>query len=169
MRYKQLEDAGIVSLFSPYPQDFKDFFLTLFDLNSDTLQLNGKSIPIKKRVLAQSHPQLQNLSDFQLFDTLPLEFELDLTNLNLSIEDKAVFEQLFKSFQKDGEDQNKLVLKGKDLGRLLYLFKMGEDSLFDRYDPRKARDKLGNFFSELEKEAQIAAEKNKLKKPDPQS
>lgn len=169
MRYKQLEDAGIVSLFSPYPQDFKDFFLTLFDLNSDTLQLNGKSIPIKKRVLAQSHPQLQNLSDFQLFDTLPLEFELDLTNLNLSIEDKAVFEQLFKSFQKDGEDQNKLVLKGKDLGRLLYLFKMGEDSLFDRYDPRKARDKLGNFFSELEKEAQIAAEKNKFKKPDLQS
>ena len=40
---------------------------------------------------------------------------------------------------------------------------MGEDSLFDTYDPQKVKGRLGDFFSNLDNDVEIERKKRELK------
>lgn len=108
MRYEQMETQNILDLFGNDHLAFKKFFLELFDLNASELHVNGCAIPIKKTVISGAHPNFQSFSEMELYDELPLEYELDLKNAPFSVEDRAVFDQLFADRLEDEKEKLKI-------------------------------------------------------------
>ena len=94
-RYEQMENQNILELFGKEHFAFKKFFFDLFDLNASELHLDGYAIPIKKTIVSGYHSHLHSFLELELYDELPLEYELDLKNVPFSVEDRAVLEQFF--------------------------------------------------------------------------
>jgi len=136
MRLKQMKDGTMLSFFGQDTAAFEKFFLELFDLNTSEISVSGYTIPVKKKVLPGKHWDYNNFFYGQSSDALPLEYELDISKVPLSVEDRYSFERLF-AYGKNPASPGIYSLKGNDLGKLLFLFKLGQDnSIFDNYDPR---------------------------------
>ena len=149
MRLKQMKDGTMLSFFGQDTAAFEKFFLELFDLTTSEISVSGYTIPVKKKVLPGKHWDYNNFFYGQSSDALPLEYELDISKVPLSVEDRYSFERLF-AYGKNPASPGIYSLKGNDLGKLLFLFKLGQDnSIFDNYDPRAWKQKLDSFFDNL--------------------
>lgn len=158
-----MENEHLLGLFGADQLSFKDFFTELFDLQTDQLSLNGYQIPVKKRVVTGAHSQLKNFSEWSVFDDLPLEYEIDIGQVPFSIEDRSIFKKLFID-RKNSASPTRYILQGKDIGKLLFLFKMGQENtaLFDGYNPEFTKQKLAPFLSKLEQEDRLVKDKQQL-------
>ena len=131
-----MKDGTMLSFFGQDTAAFEKFFLELFDLNTSEISVSGYTIPVKKKVLPGKHWDYNDFFYGQPSDALPLEYELDISKVPLSVEDRYSFERLF-AYGKNPASPGLYSLKGNDLGKLLFLFKLGQDnSIFDNYDPR---------------------------------
>ena len=145
MRLEQmLSDTQIREIFDLNVANFEHFFMNLFDLNSSNLQIGGYSFPIQKTVLGGARWSLTSPRDMLSEKDLPLEFKISGLNSNqISLENRQMIQKLFKNQISD--DLDSVVLSGKEIWKLIYLYLMGKWDILDIYNPRNAKPLLDTF------------------------
>lgn len=145
MRLEQmLSDTQIREIFDLNVANFEHFFMNLFDLNSSNLQIGGYSFPIQKTVLGGARWSLTSPWDMLSEKDLPLEFKISGLNSNqISLENRQMIQKLFKNQISD--DLDSVVLRGKEIWKLIYLYLMGKWDILDIYNPRNAKPLLDTF------------------------
>ena len=145
MRLEQmLSDTQIREIFDLNVANFEHFFMNLFDLNSSNLQIGGYSFPIQKTVLGGARWSLTSPWDMLSEKDLPLEFKISGLNSNqISLENRQMIQKLFKNQISD--DLDSVVLRGKEIWKLIYLYLMGKWDILDIYNPRNAKPLLDAF------------------------
>ena len=145
MRLEQmLSETQIREIFDLNVVNFEHFFMNLFDLNSSNLQIGRYSFPIQKTVLGGARWTLTSPWDMLNEKDLPLEFKISgLNSDQISLENRQMIQKLFKNQISD--DLDSVVLKGKEIWKLMYLYLMGKWDILDIYNPRNAKPLLDTF------------------------
>ena len=145
MRLEQmLSDTQIREIFDLNVANFEHFFMNLFDLNSSNLQIGRYNFPIQKTVLGGARWSLTSPWDMLGEKDLPLEFKISgLNSDQISLENRQMIQKLFKNQISD--DLDSVVLKGKEIWKLMYLYLMGKWDILDIYNPRNAKPLLDTF------------------------
>lgn len=145
MRLEQmLSDTQIREIFDLNVVNFEHFFMNLFDLNSSNLQIGRYNFPIQKTVLGGARWTLTSPWDMLDEKDLPLEFKISgLNSDQISLENRQMIQKLFKNQISD--DLDSVVLKGKEIWKLIYLYLMGKWDILDIYNPRNAKPLLDTF------------------------
>ena len=145
MRLEQmLSETQIREIFDLNVANFEHFFMNLFDLNSSNLQIGGYSFPIQKTVLGGARWALTSPWDMLSEKDLPLEFKISgLNSDQITLENRQMIQKLFKNQISD--DLDSVVLKGKEIWKLIYLYLMGKWDILDIYNPRNAKPLLDTF------------------------
>lgn len=145
MRLEQmLSDTQIREIFDLNVANFEHFFMNLFDLNSSNLQIGRYSFPIQKTVLGGARWTLTSPWDMLNEKDLPLEFKISgLNSDQISLENRQMIQKLFKNQISD--DLDSVVLRGKEIWKLMYLYLMGKWDILDIYNPRNAKPLLDTF------------------------
>ena len=169
IRYEQLDSEWAILLFWTDEIKFRDFFKSLFDITATTMTISGINIPVKKTIKKGENLNLKSLQDYQNFDEFPMEIEVDIsdlaTNNTISAEDRLLLKRLFHDISEPNSlEHDKFTVSGKNIWRLFYLYKMGEDAIFDYYKPLVAKNELNPIFWRIDKQDQIEWLKKKLGK-----
>ena len=145
MRLEQmLSETQIREIFDLNVVNFEHFFMNLFDLNSSNLQIGRYSFPIQKTVLGGVRWSLTSPWDMLSEKDLALEFKISgLNSDQISLENRQMIQKLFKNQISD--DLDSVVLKGKEIWKLIYLYLMGKWDILDTYNPRNAKPLLDTF------------------------
>ena len=145
MRLEQmLSETQIREIFDLNVVNFEHFFMNLFDLNSSNLQIGRYSFPIQKTILRGARWALTSPWDMLSEKDLPLEFKISgLNSDQISLENRQMIQKLFKNQISD--DLDSVVLKGKEIWKLMYLYLMGKWDILDIYNPRNAKPLLDTF------------------------
>ena len=145
MRLEQmLSETQIREIFDLNVVNFEHFFMNLFDLNSSNLQIGRYNFPIQKTVLGGARWTLTSPWDMLSEKDLPLEFKISgLNSDQISLENRQMIQKLFKNQISD--DLDSVVLKGKEIWKLMYLYLMGKWDILDIYNPRNAKPLLDTF------------------------
>lgn len=145
MRLEQmLSETQIREIFDLNVVNFEHFFMNLFDLNSSNLQIGRYNLPIQKTVLGGARWSLTSPWDMLKEKDLPLEFKISgLNSDQISLENRQMIQKLFKNHISD--DLDSVVLKGKEIWKLMYLYLMGKWDILDIYNPRNAKPLLDTF------------------------
>lgn len=145
MRLEQmLSETQIREIFDLNVVNFEHFFVNLFDLNSSNLQIGRYNFPIQKTVLGGARWTLTSPWDMLNEKDLPLEFKISgLNSDQISLENRQMIQKLFKNQISD--DLDSVVLKGKEIWKLIYLYLMGKWDILDIYNPRNAKPLLDTF------------------------
>ena len=145
MRLEQmLSETQIREIFDLNVVNFEHFFMNLFDLNSSNLQIGRYNFPIQKTVLGGTRWTLTSPWDMLNEKDLPLEFKISgLNSDQISLENRQMIQKLFKNQISD--DLDSVVLKGKEIWKLIYLYLMGKWDILDIYNPRNAKPLLDTF------------------------
>ena len=145
MRLEQmLSETQIREIFDLNVVNFEHFFMNLFDLNSSNLQIGRYNFPIQKIVLGGARWTLTSPWDMLNEKDLPLEFKISgLNSDQISLENRQMIQKLFKNQISD--DLDSVVLKGKEIWKLIYLYLMGKWDILDIYNPRNAKPLLDTF------------------------
>lgn len=145
MRLEQmLSETQIREIFDLNVVNFEHFFMNLFDLNSSNLQIGRYNFPIQKTVLGGTRWTLTSPWDMLSEKDLPLEFKISgLNSDQISLENRQMIQRLFKNQISD--DLDSVVLKGKEIWKLIYLYLMGKWDILDIYNPRNAKPLLDTF------------------------
>lgn len=161
MRLEQmLSETQIREIFDLNVVNFEHFFMNLFDLNSSNLQIGRYSFPIQKTVLGGARWALTSPWDMLNEKDLPLEFKISgLNSDQISLENRQMIQKLFKNQISD--DLDSVVLKGKEIWKLIYLYLMGKWDILDIYNPRNAKPLLDTFTGKTD----VAPNKPSIDKP----
>ena len=145
MRLEQmLSETQIREIFDLNVVNFEHFFMNLFDLNSSNLQIGRYNFPIQKTILGGARWALTSPWDMLSEKDLPLEFKISgLNGDQISLENRQMIQKLFKNQISD--DLDSVVLKGKEIWKLMYLYLMGKWDILDIYNPRNAKPLLDTF------------------------
>lgn len=145
MRLEQmLSETQIREIFDLNVVNFEHFFMNLFDLNSSNLQIGRYSFPIQKTILGGARWALTSPWDMLSEKDLPLEFKISgLNSYQITLENHQMIQKLFKNQISD--DLDSVVLKGKEIWKLIYLYLMGKWDILDIYNPRNAKPLLDTF------------------------
>lgn len=145
MRLEQmLSETQIREIFDLNVANFEHFFMNLFDLNSSNLQIGRYNFPIQKTILGGARWALTSPWDMLSEKDLPLEFKISgLNSDQITLENRQMIQKLFKNQISD--DLDSVVLKGKEIWKLIYLYLMGKWDILDIYNPRNAKPLLDTF------------------------
>ena len=161
MRLEQmLSETQIREIFDLNVANFEHFFMNLFDLNSSNLQIGRYNFPIQKTVLGGARWTLTSPWDMLNEKDIPLEFKISgLNSDQISLENRQMIQKLFKNQISD--DLDSVVLKGKEIWKLIYLYLMGKWDILDIYNPRNAKPLLDTFTGKTD----VAPNKPSIDKP----
>lgn len=150
MRLEQMfSETQIREIFDLNVANFEHFFMNLFDLNSSNLQIGRYRFPIQKTILGGARWALTSPWDMLSEKDLPLEFKISgLNSDQISLENRQMIQKLFKNQISD--DLDSVVLKGKEIWKLMYLYLMGKWDILDIYNPRNAKPLLDTFTGKID-------------------
>lgn len=157
-RIQELNDKNVMKVFEEYNvADFETFFLELFDFSKGELNLDGHKLKITKTADGQSFGGISTLQDMAAMTEMPLSFTISgFKDAGLALENLQMLGKLFGKQVLD--DNAKVELKGKDIGKLMYLYlMMKKGSILGSYRPQN----IGNIFNQLDNKGE---EINMLKK-----
>lgn len=166
-RIEQMEKAWVLELFSPYQEQFKQFFLALWNPSKEEFELNGLCLSIKKTIRPWTHLRLKSLAEFSGFWALPLDFSIEILNFSeLNIETVQIIKQLFGNVSLNRE----IKLSDDEVGKVIALFIAMQPKLLQQHDfDSEDAKKLAQFFSTADEQLKIDKLKKTLNQEENQS
>lgn len=174
LRLNAMEKSWAIELFWNDSEQFKQFFMDLFDFSKNEISVNGVTLQVEKKLDWGEIPELKNLSDFLNARELPITFTIKwVDGLNLSSDDRILFNKLFQENIVDktetnpdwtpGASHQEIVLERSKIWKLLVLYLMWKPSVVESYDPESEQwKKIDNFFRSLDREVAVDKSKREL-------
>ena len=175
LRLKGMEESWAIEAFGNDTEQFKRFFLDLFDFSKNEVTVNWMTLHIDKELKwGIVNPDLKNLSDFMNAKDLPIKFSVKwVDSLNLSMDDQQLFNKLFQWDFVDVTETNPdwtpwtvhkdLVLEDSKIWKFLIFYLMWNPSVIESYNPESEQGKkLNNFFRSLDRDIAIDKSKREL-------
>jgi hypothetical protein len=175
LRLKGMEESWAIEAFGNDTEQFKRFFLDLFDFSKNEVTVNWMTLHIDKELKwGVVNPDLKNLSDFMNAKDLPIKFSVKwVDSLNLSMDDQQLFNKLFQWDFVDVTETNPdwtpwtvhkdLVLEDSKIWKFLIFYLMWNPSVIESYNPESEQGKkLNNFFRSLDRDIAIDKSKREL-------